>query len=51
MVAAESSPRKTSLSRNQVPYQWIDIEQDAAMRELVQSLTRQHEPVARRVHA
>lgn len=25
------------LSRNQIPYQWIDVEQDAAMRELVLS--------------
>ena len=30
---------KEFLSRNHVPYQWIDIEQDAAMRELVNSLT------------
>ncbi|MGH9384610.1 MAG: FAD-dependent oxidoreductase [Vicinamibacterales bacterium] len=27
------------LSRNQIPYQWIDVEQDAAMRELVLSAT------------
>jgi thioredoxin reductase (NADPH) len=27
------------LSGNRVPYQWVDIEQDASMRELVQSLT------------
>ena len=26
------------LSRNQVPYQWIDLEQDASMRELVMAL-------------
>jgi thioredoxin reductase (NADPH) len=30
---------KEFLSRNQVPYEWIDIEQDAATRELVQTLT------------
>jgi thioredoxin reductase (NADPH) len=30
---------KEFLSRNHVPYQWIDIEQDAAMRELANSLT------------
>jgi len=27
------------LSRNQVPYQWVDLEQDDSMRELVASLT------------
>ena len=35
----QSFAAKEFLSRNQVPYQWIDIEQDAATRELVQSLT------------
>jgi thioredoxin reductase (NADPH) len=30
---------KEFLSRNHIPYQWIDIEQDAAMRELANSLT------------
>jgi len=30
---------KEFLSRNQVPYEWIDIDQDASMRELVSSLT------------
>ena len=30
---------KEFLSRNRVPYQWIDIEQDASMRELVLSIT------------
>jgi thioredoxin reductase (NADPH) len=35
----ESYAAKEFLSRNQVPYQWIDIEEDAPTRELVQSLT------------
>jgi thioredoxin reductase (NADPH) len=30
---------KDFLSRNQVPYQWIDLEQDKPMRELVENLT------------
>jgi thioredoxin reductase (NADPH) len=30
---------KEFLSRNHVPYQWIDIDQDASMRELIQNLT------------
>jgi len=34
----QSYEAKEFLSRNQVPYQWIDIEQDLPMRELVQGL-------------
>jgi thioredoxin reductase (NADPH) len=34
----ESFAVKDFLSRNQVPYQWVDIDQDAPMRELVTSL-------------
>jgi thioredoxin reductase (NADPH) len=30
---------KEFLSRNQVPYQWIDIDQDASMREMVSALS------------
>ena len=30
---------KEFLSRNHVPYQWVDIDRDASMRELVESLT------------
>jgi thioredoxin reductase (NADPH) len=30
---------KEFLSRNHVPYQWIDIDQDASMRELIEKLT------------
>jgi len=30
---------KEFLSRNQVPYQWVDLEQDEATRQLVESLT------------
>ena len=42
VVGSRWSPQsyavKEFLSRNQVPYQWIEIEHDAPMRELVQSL-------------
>ncbi|MGH9162749.1 MAG: FAD-dependent oxidoreductase [Vicinamibacteraceae bacterium] len=42
VVGGRWSPRsyhvKEFLSRNHVPYQWIDIEQDAPMRELVTTL-------------
>ena len=41
IVGSRWSPRsydtRDFLSRNQIPYQWIDVEQDAAMRELVAS--------------
>jgi thioredoxin reductase (NADPH) len=37
--SAQSFLAKEFLSRNQVPYQWIDIDQDPPMRELVKSLT------------
>ena len=33
----QSYATRDFLSRNQIPYRWIDIEQDAPMRELVQS--------------
>jgi thioredoxin reductase (NADPH) len=36
--SAASFAVKEFLARNQVPYQWIDIEEDASMRELVSSL-------------
>src|SRR5436190_15211499 len=36
-LSAASFAVKDFLSRNQVPYQWIDLENDAAMRELVMS--------------
>ncbi len=43
VVGARWSPDsyevKEFLSRNQVPYQWIDIERDESMRELVESLS------------
>ena len=43
MVGSRWSPpsyaAREFLSRNQVPYQWIDIERDAPMRELVTKLT------------
>ena len=35
----ESYAAKEFLSRSQVPYQWIDIDQDPAMRELLASLS------------
>ena len=34
----QSFTARDFLSRNQIPYQWIDIDADAAMREVVQSL-------------
>jgi len=34
----ESFAAKDFLSRNQVPYQWIDVDQDSAMRELISAL-------------
>jgi thioredoxin reductase (NADPH) len=37
--SAQSYHTRDFLSRNQIPYQWIDIEQDAPTRELVQGLT------------
>jgi thioredoxin reductase (NADPH) len=37
--SAQSYEAREFLSRNQVPYQWIDIEQDPATRELVTSIT------------
>ena len=38
VLSASSYAVKDFLSRNQVPYQWVDLENDAAMRELVSSL-------------
>jgi thioredoxin reductase (NADPH) len=42
VAGARSSPRsyavKEFLSNNQVPYQWIDVDQDAPTRELIHSL-------------
>jgi thioredoxin reductase (NADPH) len=38
-LSPPSYAAKEFLSRNQVPYQWIDIDQDQPMRELVSSLT------------
>ena len=42
-IGAQFSPSsyaaKEFLSRNQVPYQWIDVDQDQSMRELAVSLT------------
>ena len=35
----QSFATKEFLSRNQIPYQWIDVEQDAAMLELVTGVT------------
>lgn len=35
----ESFAAKEFLSRNRVPYQWVDVEQDAAARALAESLT------------
>src|SRR5262245_43995538 len=35
----QSYDTREFLSRNQIPYHWIDVEQDASMRELVQSAT------------
>ena len=37
--SAQSFAAREFLSRNQVPYQWIDLDQDAPTRELVQLLT------------
>jgi thioredoxin reductase (NADPH) len=43
IVGSRWSPRsydtRDFLSRNQIPYLWVDVEQDAAMRELVTSAT------------
>jgi thioredoxin reductase (NADPH) len=42
VAGARSSPKsfavKEVLSNNQVPYQWIDVDQDAPTRELIQSI-------------
>ncbi|HJW14752.1 MAG TPA: FAD-dependent oxidoreductase [Thermoanaerobaculia bacterium] len=42
VAGARSSPKsyavKEFLSNNQVPYQWIDVDQDAPTRELIQSI-------------
>src|SRR4029079_4091613 len=42
VAGARSSPKsfavKEFLSNNQVPYQWIDVDQDAPPRELIQSI-------------
>ncbi len=35
----QSYQAREFLSRNQIPYQWVDIDQDAPVRELVQALT------------
>ena len=35
----QSYETRDFLSRNQIPYLWVDVEQDSAMRELVQSAT------------
>ena len=35
----QSYDTREFLSRNQIPYQWVDVEQDGSMRELVQSAT------------
>ena len=37
--SAQSYAAKEFLSRNQVPYQWIDVDQDSPTRELVQTIT------------
>ena len=37
--SAQSYAAKEFLSRNQVPYQWIDVDQDPSTRELVQTIT------------
>jgi thioredoxin reductase (NADPH) len=38
----QSFSTRDFLSRNQIPYEWIDIDIDAPMREVVQSLTGDH---------